>query len=450
MTFPEDFIDKVIESHCITVMREMPDNCVDAIVTDPPYGLEFMGKEWDKLGASIEPTAKSAGGYGKDSLTNENAYAAARVRYGVSPKSMQDWHYEWALEAFRVLKSGGYLLAFGGSRTYHRLVCAIEDAGFEIRDQIQWIYGSGFPKSLDVSKAIDKTMGREREIIGTQRLSGNACVPTKQKGGTYGVGVGTAPAQNVPITVGASDEAKHWEGFGTALKPAHEPICVARKPLSEGTVAANVLKWGTGALDIDGCRVDGMQGSGVWGSSNENCQIGRIFNQSPDGEDYKSEPHPKGRWPANVIHDGSEEVTQLLPQSDGSKLIQRRKGFRRFSGREYNGGREYFTDAYESPGYSDNGSAARFFYCAKASRSERGEDNNHCTVKPIALMEYLIRLVSRPGYLILDPFIGSGTTGLACMNTGRRFIGIERESAYCDIARRRIATVQEQSVLVGV
>lgn len=310
---------------CRELLRTLPDACIDAIVTDPPYELGFMGKSWDASGIAYDVTV---------------------------------WR-----EALRVLKPGGHMLAFSGSRTYHRMVVAIEDAGFEIRDQIMWLYGSGFPKSLDVSKAIDKAAGAEREVIRTERNFGaSKAADGKQAFGDY--------AGQWNVTAPATPEAQQWHGWGTALKPAHEPICVARKPLAgtvAGTVAANVLAHGTGALNIDGCRV------GEWDDS-------------------------KGRWPANVIHDGGDEVLAAFP---------------------------------------GEGEAARFFYCAKASKADRGEGNTHPTVKPNALMRYLCKLVTPPGGLVLDPFLGSGSTALAAHQEGFRFYGCDLDPAHVAIATRR-------------
>lgn len=395
---------EVHHSECTAFMRTLPTNHVDAIVTDPPYELGFMGKGWDKSGIA---------------------------------NSVEMWS-----EALRILKPGGHLLAFSGSRTYHRMTCAIEDAGFEIRDQIMWVYGSGFPKSLDVSKAIDKMDAAEEqqrrrfrftewvrsqgvtakqidEATGT--LMGNhytthptqpaimtrehleACrhlfqsVPdwveqecdirsvesrnfAEREVVGYGVGVDTtkqkiacasaaqgfdkSTRREFAITTANTEEARRWQGWGTALKPAHEPVCVARKPL-DGTVAHNVTTWGTGAINVEGCRIDG------------------------------------GRWPSNFVHDGSEEVTALLDD------------------------------------------AARFFYCAKTSKADRGEGNIHPTVKPTDLMRYLCRLVTPPGGLVFDPFTGSGSTGKAAVLEGFDFIGCDMTAEYVDIARARIQHAAE-------
>jgi DNA modification methylase len=411
----------------------MPDCSVDSIVTDPPYGLSFMGKKWDYDVPSVEV---------------------------------------WA-ECLRVLKHGGHLLAFAGTRTQHRMAVRIEDAGFEIRDMIAWVYGSGFPKSLDVSKAIDKNNGEvgrlhkftewmrttglsakqindatdtfmgshyltdksqpaiptralwaklrpfcgvvpawvdelvdrieaEREVVGQKIINGEEGTAGGYKNGIASIqGANISINRSIDITIAATPEAKQWEGWGTALKPALEPITVARKPLI-GTVAENVLQHGTGAINVDGGRVgteDDLSGGtygGVFSSGSRN----------PDGTLCKAiGSGDKGRWPANFIHDGSEEATDLL------------------------------------------GASARFFYCAKASKSDRGE-NHHPTVKPTDLMRYLCRLVTPPNGIVLDPFNGSGSTGCAAVLEGFQYIGIEREAEYIAISEKRIQArskqVQEQ------
>ena len=350
---------------CLDVMRAMPSNSVDSIVTDPPYGLSLMGKRWDYDVPSVEI---------------------------------------WA-ECLRVLKPGGHLLAFAGTRTQHRMAVRIEDAGFEIRDMIAWVYGSGFPKSHNVGKSIDREAGAQREVVG-KAAAGSA--PLKRghvntSGG--GLSVGTERSPEYDITAPATDAARQWQGWGTALKPALEPITVARKPLV-GTVAANVLEHGTGALNIDGCRVgwpDGKVpeiGTPAWGGPAK--KLTAVPGQ--DGETVeRAEPNQAGRWPANLIHDGGDEVAQLL------------------------------------------GDAARFFYCAKASKSDRGADNIHPTVKPTDLMAYLCRLVTPPGGVVLDPFMGSGSTGKAAVREGFSFIGCELSSEYIDIAKARIAAASFSS-----
>jgi len=424
---------------------------------------------------------------------------------------MQSWHHRWAAEVYRVLKPGAHLLAFGGTRTYHRLVCAIEDAGFEIRDTIAWVYGSGFPKSLDVSKAIDKQGGpnarfdevrawlrervkqcklRYRDIdaalgnVNSHKAShyldnSQPQIPTpadwailKQLLGVSediehpakfleyerevigyrkaqrGVAFTSDGPSELPITVPATPEAAQWSGWGTALKPAMELICVARKPLSEKTVAANVLRWGTGAVNVDGCRVEGTKGSGVWGTSNKDCQSGRTFNASPGGEEYRTSPHPSGRWPANLVLD--EEAGRQMDEVVG----ERHRG--RFPDRQNiePGGYTIYGNGWSgkvAPERNlDTGGPSRFFYCAKASRKEREagcEENHHPTVKPLALMRWLCRLVTPPGGVVLDPFAGSGSTLIAAGQEGFRFLGCEREEEYVRIAEARLAHWLEQPVL---
>ena len=370
---------------CVEVLRTLPESSVDAVVTDPPYGLSFMGKRWD---------------------------------YDVPEQAV--WE-----ECLRVLKPGGHLLAFAGTRTQHRMAVRIEDAGFEIRDMIAWVYGSGFPKSLDVSKAIDKAAGVERERVAGPKSGGMAALNKGNAAHGYREAAyyddGNMMLSNEPAT----EAAQQWQGWGTALKPALEPITMARKPL-EGTVAANVLAHGTGGMNVDGCRVGTEEvtintwndGAKPFGGGAGHAYTGRTV---------------QGRWPANLIHDGSDEVVGLT------------------------------------------GDAARFFYCAKASKADRDEGcegleagrggalnmrtdshsqsngmdtgprrNHHPTVKPTDLMRYLCRLVTPPGGVVLDPFTGSGSTGKAAMLEGFRFVGIEREAEYVEIARARIAAAKPE------
>jgi site-specific DNA-methyltransferase (adenine-specific) len=414
--------DKLTLHHgdCLEVLRSLPDCSVDSVVTDPPYGLSFMGKRWDYDVPSVEV---------------------------------------WA-ECLRVLKPGGHLLAFAGTRTQHRMAVRIEDAGFEIRDMIAWVYGSGFPKSLDVSKAIDKAAGAEREVIRTQMTAHSTAGkglsnelderPWMTKARELGY---HEHAGNIPAT----PEAKQWEGWGTALKPALEPITVARKPLI-GTVAENVLQHGTGAINVDACRVGTEDKIDFERKENGITQSGwKDVNRNP------YEQHSQGRWPANFIHDGSEEVVGLFPQAGG--------GFGKRGGRNGATVGDYGMGAtMETVGYGDSGSAARFFYCAKASKADRDEGcegleakqvfgdeggtyqglsnskkpscNHHPTVKPTDLMRYLCRLVTPPSGTVLDPFMGSGSTGKAAMLEGFAFVGIEREAEYVEIAKARIEAVK--------
>lgn len=398
---------QLICADCVEAMKGMADNSVDAIVTDPPYGLSFMGKKWD---------------------------------YDVPV--VEVWQ-----EALRVLKPGGYLLAFAGTRTQHRMACRIEDAGFEIRDMIAWVYGSGFPKSLNIGKAVDEMRGTIRSTIGQSR-GHTGDVVENHKGvhdddnyewsGTFEVTRGTS----------------EWEGWGTALKPALEPITVARKPLSENTVATNCLKWGTGGINIDGCRVGTdeitSQGSASLHLQKKCLEHGiRKYENGLPGEGFQPSVHI-GRFPANLIHDGSEEVLAGFPETGKSPTTYTRSVAS--SNKNAYGVGVGETAGTISMNYGDSGSAARFFYCAKASASERNEGvdggNKHPTVKPVALMEYLVKLVSREGAVVLDPFCGSGTTGVACVNLGRDFIGIERDPAYFELMKTRIEARQTQTRLL--
>ena len=368
----------IYNGDCREILQTLPDDSVDAVVTDPPYGLAFMGKRWDYDVPSIEV---------------------------------------WA-ECLRILKPGGHLLAFAGTRTQHRMAVKIEDAGFEIRDMIAWVYGSGFPKSLDVSKAIDAKMttgGSSMRQL-RQRAMGSDYEPHRLAGtGAFGAGRGGGfgadesrdRSKDKEI---ATPEAKQWNGWGTALKPALEPITVARKPLC-GTVAENVLQYGTGGINVDGCRV-GTESTTTIRSGNA----------------------PSGRWPANLIHDGSEEVTGLFPETGPAK--QGARGGSNPNPMDWGNGR---ADGDTVKGHDDSGgSAARFFYTAKADKADRGHGNNHPTVKPQALMRYLVRLVCQPGGVVLDPFGGRGTTAAAARLEHCRSVLCELSAEYCDIAVERL------------
>lgn len=391
---------------CVEVMAGMPENSVDAIVTDPPYGLEFMGKEWDRLGRS----------------------------------KAQEWHLRWSTEVLSVLKPGGHLVAFGGTRTAHRLVCAVEDAGFEIRDTLCWLYGSGFPKSLDVSKAIDKAAGAERVLRREgQRSDVRPFVEDQSGHKAYRLGADGSETESV------TRDGQKWDGWGTALKPAHEPIVLARKPLSEKTVAANVLRWGTGAINVDGCRIE----------TSERWQVAVGSDFAGDGgwKDTPRQSHPSGRWPANVVLDA--EAARLLDEQSGD--VRSSGVYRR--GQQGPSKGPAAIDIRRPPGtagFNDFGGASRFFYTAKASRSEREEGpllsglrNSHPTVKPVDLMRWLIRLVTPPGGTVLDPFLGSGTTGIAARLEGDGFIGIEKDAGYLEVARHRIESTDPLLVVRG-
>ena len=452
------------EGDCREVMAGMEAESVDTLICDPPYGLSFMGKDWD---------------------------------HGVPGERF------W-VEALRVAKPGAHLLAFGGTRTHHRLMVAIEDAGWVIRDVVMYVYGSGFPKSHNISKAIDKVngeSGRMLKFVNWMRTTGlkqkeiNAAIGKSDVGSHYlrrdqpaiptaaiwstlrplcgnvpawvdelierveaereVVGQQTKGSSPLPnnhdgrwndgqqdgtfdITAPATDAAREWDGYGTALKPAWEPVIVAMKPLA-GTFAQNALQHGVAGLNIDGGRVGTEEMLG-------RPQTDQHFFSGLANNGWNDNSTGKGRFPANLIHDGSDEVLAGFPVTGKSGVAVRRNG---------NAGRGSFpvkiAEGSDDVGYADSGSAARFFYTAKASRSERnaglpeGETSSHPTVKPLALMRYLCKLTRTPtGGVVLDPFMGSGSTGCAAVLEGRRFIGIDLEPEYVEIARRRIEHWSQQ------
>lgn len=377
---------------------------VDSIVTDPPYGLQFMGKEWDKLWRNKTDADQQ---YVEDNAGTLTSRARKLPDYAATDqRQMQTWHEEWAKRALQLLKPGGYLLAFSGSRTYHRMACAIEDAGFEVRDMLQWIYATGFPKSQNVERAV---------AMKTCTLPGRhfaSSLPDPEK---------RLPDDHVcPVTL----ESEPWQGYGVNLKPAHEPIVMARKPLI-GTVAANVMEHGTGAINIDACRV----GTDVTVTRRNGNSGGEKFGRD---ERVGSWENPPGRFPANVLHDGSDEVLEAFAafgERPGQIAAASTDPTTRKNQNVY-GEMRRGSDA--GPPRNDTGTAARFFYSAKASKKDRA-GSKHPTVKPVALIEYLCKLVTRPGGTVLDPFAGSGTLGSAWPKS----ILIEREAEYYeDICRR--------------
>lgn len=390
------------QGDCLKIMRDMPANSIDSCVTDPPYELGFMGKSWDSTG----------------------------IAYNVDM-----WR-----EVLRILKPGGYLLSFGGTRTYHRMACAIEDAGFEIRDQMQWIYGSGFPKSMDISKAIDKAAGEDREILACgdpiKRM-----IPGSDQNKT-GSWIKDNGREYIPtISKAATIEAQQWDGWGTALKPANEPIVVARKPLSEKTVVDNVLKWGTGGINIDECRVKYEVGGNVASNPSLRTHIngGNGGNIIAHEEDRRVViPNTEGRFPANAIFD--EEAAAMLDVQSGE-----RKAGGKVTGDEPSktgqNGIYGIWNRVENKPFDDQGGASRFFYCAKASRSER-YTSKHPTIKPLMLMQYLVRLVTPPNGTAIDPFAGSGTTMQAAVIENFNAIGIEKEVEHCADIRIRMANIE--------
>jgi site-specific DNA-methyltransferase (adenine-specific) len=393
-------------------------------------------------------------------------------------------------ECLRVLKPGGHLLAFAGSRTYHRMAVRIEDAGFEIRDMISWLYGSGFPKSMDIGKQFDKRAGVEREVVG-KRTDAFGDVTESETGDGRNLWGKTSTAEvDVYSTEAVSDLAKEWQGYGTALKPAHEPVVMARKPLSEGTVVDNIQKWRTGGINIDESRIE------LNGIEEHTTEAKRTLGNRIYGK-YKNEPkselseipryNTKGRFPANIIFD--EEAGKILDEQSGISKSSGGKGEKSKGslGDMVYGKYKNETHAANAGGLGDIGGASRFFYCPKVSKSERNEglgafpvkqassmpgrrtaedmseykidndvtgrfvtlkQNIHPTVKPVALMLYLIRMVTPKGGTTLDPFMGSGSTGKGAVRGGFGFIGIEREDEYFKIAEARIKYEMDKPKLV--
>ena len=406
---------------CIAVMATLPENSIDTIITDPPYGLRFMGKDWDTFRQDRRTKSQviNLGSGMKQPSKSELA-------------EFQEWCRQWASEAFRIAKPGAFLLAFGGTRTFHRLVSGIEDAGWEIRDSIAWLYGSGFPKSYNISKGIEKQAG----ILGTQSSGFNTAGGSEN----YGPQDKSFRSDYGYVYEPQDPSAKLWNGWGTSLKPAMELICVAMKPLDK-TFVNNAFTWGVSGLWIDGGRV---------GTDEE---LGRNNHVNPYGSERtwsvsKTPPQnnvgtaPKGRFPANIIHDGSEEVVSLFPET--GKVVGRQT---QYSESDFAGDGGWKGNGIgQRTTYDGEGSAARFFYCAKPGKGERNDGtdgNSHPTIKPIALMRYLVRLTKTPtGGVVLDPFMGSGTTGIACELEGRDFIGIELNDEYFAIAEKRIANAQ--------
>lgn len=393
---------------CTEVLAALPPDSIDACVTDPPYGL------------SAEPDMAEVL---RHWLAGDDYQHRGGGFMGRTWDSFVPGPAVWR-EVYRVLKPGGHVLAFSGTRTSDMQTTALRLAGFEIRDCLVWLYGSGFPKSLDVSKAIDRAAGAEREVVGEYRVSCGT-------GDAFGKAVGDrGGATTIPITAPATPAAAQWQGWGTALKPGHEPIVVARKPLAERTVAAQVLATGTGAINVDGCRI----------ACNDKTRfpVGykRGFGDTYAGDEYSrrmgrtEDGSPNARWPANVVLD--EEAARLLDETVGERPSgNRAQGGR--TGMGFHGAGGDGGPAIEA----NSGGPSRFFYTAKASSEER-DGSSHPTVKPLALMRWLVRLVTPPGGVVLDPFAGSGTTLRAAREEGFRAIGIEREPEYLADAAHRL------------
>ena len=451
---------RLLKGDCLQKLKELEDNSIDSVVTDPPYEIGFMGKGWDDSGIANNP--------------------------------------ELWKEVLRVLKPGGHLLSFSHSRTYHRQAVAVEDAGFEIRDQIMWIYGSGFPKSHDIGKNIEKIkvggkanltqVGTKKGLVATNHNDkaktsnpSGFSYRTNKKGYSEVATDRTQVNGEIPVYEITND----YKGWGTALKPAHEPIVMARKPF-KGTVADNVLEWGTGGINVDGCRVGY--------SDNDDPRISKGYEWESKAEPFgeakttqnKEGWNTEGRFPANIIFD--EEAGQLLDEQSGIGKGQKnpkvQKGSKRYGENQFTNGGMLVKDGWVSSTYNDMGGASRFFYCPKASKKDRNEGldnftpktdrqkghgldricgicgtsmlkpqdckceepdwitppklNHHPTVKPTDLMRYLINLITPSNGVVLDPFMGSGSTGKAAVRCGVNFIGIEKEQEYMDIAKARI------------
>ena len=485
----------LLNGDCIEEMQKLIDDGkqVDSVVTDPPYHLTSIVERFGKEGSA--PAQEGTDG------------AFARASKGFMGKEWDGGDIAFRKEtwelAYKLLKPGGHLLAFSGSRTYHRMAVAIEDAGFDIRDQIMWLYGSGFPKSLNIGKQIDKIQGNDREVVGTiERGSVEDAI-------AKGVGYTADPAnQNNKAIFGYGTETvtkgnSEWEGWGTALKPAHEPIVMARKPLSEKSIVDNVLKHRTGGINIDGCRVEGevkrpdtnpdfrdvakkamAQGgqdklnfNQITGAKRKTTvrksrDDGNVWTDDNSGmkqeDNHFADADPRGRFPANVMHDGSDVVRDIFPDAKSVKGNPRTATIKNQT--KLNNSKEVFVN-HE---YDDEGSASRYFYCPKTSKSERNQGlddfpikdkvfngksstpskdmkgveqkfttepsaNVHPTVKPVELMKYLCRLVTPKGGVVLDPFMGSGSTGMAAKDEGFDFIGIEKDEEYYKICESRIA-----------
>ena len=446
----------LLNGDCIEQMQKLKDEGkqIDSVVTDPPYHLISIVERYGKDG--------SAPAKDKDGLYQRQARGFMGKEWDGGDIAFRT--DTWKL-AYDLLKPGGYLLAFSASRNYHRMAVAIEDAGFEIRDQIMWIYGSGFPKSLNIGKAIDKRNGVQGDVIGTRKVTSS---DIGQNSGWNHLNTDRGDYEYREIM-------NEYEGWGTALKPAHEPIVMARKPL-EGTNIDNVLKYGTGAINIDGCRIQGDDTGGERKiTTRKSRDENNVWTDDNSGmkqeENHFADADPKGRYPANVMHDGSDVVQDIFPQTSKSVSTKRtRKTIGSFG-----------MPNDTTPEYDDEGTAARYFYCPKTSAEERNRGlesftakpmawgnqakaelkrgnldfkgnqgdgskhnkvamrlNTHPTVKPVELMKYLCRLVTPKGGVVLDPFMGSGSTGMAAKDEGFDFIGIEKDEEYFKICESRI------------
>jgi DNA modification methylase len=386
----------IINGDCIEEMQKLIDQGVqvDAVVTDPPYHLQSIVDRFGKTSLSDDTKTSERARGRSDGYARMSAggFMGQEWDGGDIAFRAETWRLAWEL-----LKPGGHILSFSASRNYHRMAVAIEDAGFEIRDQMMWLYGSGFPKSHNIGKNVDKTLGNVGKVVGEKKLWGaNASGGrgNQNKNDYQSTEIGAVKYEEI------REVCNEWEGWGTALKPAHEPIAVGRKPISESTVAKNVLKHRTGAINIDASRIESVEGV-------------------------------EGRFPANIMHDGSDVVQDIFPKNKNTRhMSYKRSGGDFIDGIPNQEEKSWFV--------TEEGSAARYFYCPKVSKKERGENNKHPTVKPQELMKYLVRLVTPKGGTVLDPFMGSGSTGMAAKDLGFDFIGIEKSEEYFKICQERI------------
>lgn len=402
----------IYHGDCLDILKTFPDNSVDSMVTDPPAGIAFMNKSWD------------ADKGGRDQWIF--------------------WMIEIMAECKRVMKPGAHGLVWALPRTSHWTATALEDAGFEVRDVVNHAFGSGFPKSLNISKAIDKMKGAERINLGTSvNIRPNSDRGNGLTHGTFG--------KEWDLTAPSTPEAKQWDGFGTALKPAHENWILVRKPLECKTVAENVLEWGCGGINIDASRISGTKRSPEFKNPNSNGQFG-----SSDNSNLIDWDSSQGRFPANFILSHNDDCE---PCTEGCAVAELDR--QSLAGGMHSAGNKKESDIKGSPLfgigdigkrnpdiYKDSGGASRFFYVAKASKKDKGELNSHPTVKNTKLMSYLITLITPPQGIVLDPFMGSGSTGVAAIRDGFQFIGIEKESEYFEIAKARFENVKQQKELM--
>ena len=402
----------LVNGDCLEEVQKLVDKGVqvDSIVTDPPYHLTSIVERFGKEGSA--PAKDKDGAFQRQSV----GFMGKEWDGGDIAFRKETW------ELFmKVLKPGGHLLAFSGSRTYHRMAVAIEDAGFDIRDQIMWLYGSGFPKSLNLGKSVDKKLGNERIKTGQTKIHGIKGMPQSEERTAIGAGSFGQEVEE-EITVGTSE----WEGWGTALKPAHEPIVLARKPLSENSIVANVLKHRTGGIHIDACRVEGEKQT----RDSNPVMNGGKYGQNENAERKKISPDTKGRFPSNVMHNGLQEDWARYYYCPKTSKAEKNRGLEDLPIKKTSSmsGRR---DSHDMEGYSiDNDVTGRFV---------TEKQNVHPTVKPVKLMKYLCRLITPKGGTVLDPFMGSGSTGIAAKDEGFEFIGIEREKEYFEIAERRVS-----------